>query len=653
MRFNKQTPSVLSTVACAFLLTSCAQTPPTTESNAPSANTPSADASLRAAAADTLPPTRPNETLVPEFDADLPAGELCESDMWNEVHSAGSDDLAVDCSLSLAPTTTITRHLVYRGSAASGATLFCQCDGDKCTTFTGGITIATVGDDDWPHDITVRNCRITDSNVRVENFSSNESTRREDFVAWIRARAPKRITFDNIKIDGVEKDRFYVGWGAIDVKLINSSVSGRSWGVPVYLGPQTSGTLLKGNRFETITYKATGWRHVPLLGYVFGAIADSYAREMVTIDSSDNNRIISNWFGGKLSHGGIYLFRNCGEKGAIRHTTPSRNQIINNAFRYRNYNGSSPAIFLGSRNGTSPSDYCDLDDGYDVGSSKDDRDFATHNVVMQNEIIDRPLSGAIRSLNWVNNAMNLVDYNRKVGGADWPRPPAGCYVKGGAKDFILHGETTERFMDDGGAPICESVKCSDGELQSNFVAPQDGVVAPATNPQGAAGMLDVVAPFGTVVETKPEGPASVCATKRVPIDCQISGDNDGCKQTVSCPAGTTVVGAFAACNLESGTVSDADLAAMPAHLIHVAKLSDHVPSGLCWVEHNRVVGKLDYSPNYGSSFRSPPPRDFIPSSAVQAHIRGVAGLSQVEAGCKEYDGNNGGDCHIRGSLYCH
>jgi hypothetical protein len=358
------------------------------------------------------------------------------------------------------------------------------------------------------------------------------------------------------------------------------------------------------------------------------------AREAISIDGSDHNRIIGNWFGA-LSRGGIYVYRNCGENGGVRQATPSHNHIVNNVFYYDHYNGSAPAVFLGSRNGIAPGfrwpweeSYCHKDRGRSIvpdSSSVDDRDFATHNVVMQNEVVKRSVSALNQSLNWENNAMNLVDRNQTVSRGTWPRPPAGCYVRGGEKEFILHGQTTQMFPRSDGSPACDEVTCHDGTLR------------PA-RPE--------------LSDAPPSAATPSCSTRTVPIDCRIDGENAGCKRTVYCPAGTKVLGAVAACNLENGAVTDDQLAKVPPHLIHVAKLSEHVPSGSCFVEGNAVIGKLVLT-SFGGVFTAPrrQPEYVVPQSAVQTPIRGIAGRTSVAVGCKEFD-ENGGDCHIRGTLYC-
>ena len=109
---------------------------------------------------------------------------------------------------------------------------------------------------------------------------------------------------------------------------------GESSGVPIYLAPSSGRTLIKNNRIRTNTWKSGPGR----------------GRETISIDGSDENQIISNWFG-DLNRGGIFLYRNCGENGGVRHTTPSHNQIINNVFYYNHYTGPKPAVYLGALDG--------------------------------------------------------------------------------------------------------------------------------------------------------------------------------------------------------------------------------------------------------------------------------------------------------------
>ena len=119
---------------------------------------------------------------------------------------------------------------------------------------------------------------------------------------------------------------------------------------------------------------------------------------------------------------------------------------------------------------------------------------------------------------------------------------------------------------------------------------------------------------------------SAPAPATVPIECAASGNNDGCETTVSCPEGTTIRGARAACNLEWGSVTDRRLSKVPDGVIEVVKPSDHAEEGSCWVGSTTL-------------------------GVDRATIRGVAKRTSVNVGCQEHD-ENGGDCQIRGSLRC-
>jgi hypothetical protein len=112
----------------------------------------------------------------------------------------------------------------------------------------------------------------------------------------------------------------------------------------------------------------------------------------------------------------------------------------------------------------------------------------------------------------------------------------------------------------------------------------------------------------------------------VEFDCQVSGDNDGCEKKVRCPGSSRIKRVRAACNLEWGTVSDAQLAAVPDNRIRVVRPSDHVSEGSCWIGPN-VLGSGELA------------------------ATGVRGKRSVRVGCQEHD-RNGGDCQIRGVLFC-
>ena len=112
----------------------------------------------------------------------------------------------------------------------------------------------------------------------------------------------------------------------------------------------------------------------------------------------------------------------------------------------------------------------------------------------------------------------------------------------------------------------------------------------------------------------------------VSFECRVRSSNDGCESRVECPAGTTLRAARAACNLEHGAVSDEQLARVEQDNIEVVRASDHVDEGKCWLGSSQV-------------------------ESGRVAVAAVAGLTGVVVGCQEHD-KNGGDCVIRGSLYC-
>ena len=115
--------------------------------------------------------------------------------------------------------------------------------------------------------------------------------------------------------------------------------------------------------------------------------------------------------------------------------------------------------------------------------------------------------------------------------------------------------------------------------------------------------------------------------QKVAFECKVEGNNDGCTKTVSCPEGQKISSVKAACNLESGSVSDAELASMGDGQISIVRESDGWRQGLCKVGPTQAKRG-----NKGISWT-------------------VARETSIEVSCTEKD-KNGGDCHVRGELTC-
>lgn len=136
----------------------------------------------------------------------------------------------------------------------------------------------------------------------------------------------------------------------------------------------------------------------------------------------------------------------------------------------------------------------------------------------------------------------------------------------------------------------------------------------------AACCLGMVAAFGASAADGSSAP------HEVPIECRAKSNNDGCEKTAACPAGTTMRSATAACNLEHGLVTDEQLSLVERGYLEIVRRSDHSDEGRCWLGNTRI-----------ESGRVP--------------IASIADEHGILFGCQEHD-RNGGDCHMRGTLFC-
>ena len=276
-----------------------------------------------------------------------------------------------------------------------------------------------------PTDVTIKNCKIIGSvRIQAEISMANlaNSSYRPGHATRMHLMAPTRITLDNLAITARGQTPVYFGMGVTNSRLVNSELKGSARSAAIYLDAESSGNLIKDDDIHTVTNN----------------------REVLAVDSSDYNRIIDNRFSA-LSNGGIYLYRNCGQDGIVRQTTPSYNMIVNNVFYYDKYNPSpdsvNPSVYLGARNGNR--DYCGNDSSHPIGSGASDLDYAQHNVVMQNQIYKLRVTLMIREGRAAStDSPNYINYNTTV--TTPVKRLAGCYTGGGTSQvFILDGESAE------------------------------------------------------------------------------------------------------------------------------------------------------------------------------------------------------------------
>jgi hypothetical protein len=229
---------------------------------------------------------------------------------------------------------------------------------------------------DVPERITIRNGRLRGA-IRIIGLGRNgealhvrESSVNEGHTERAQAAAPREIVFENLQIEADYRIPLYLGPGVTGVTVKDCTFTGWSVSTVVYLDAESA-----GNTIENCTFDVRA------------------AREVIAVDGSARNTIKGSRFL-RASFGGVYLYRNCGEGGTVRHQTPRENRIERNAFNLSGLRPGSYGVWIGSRQGRRT--YCEADAGYPFGSSADNRDFADDNIVTGNIFLP-PSARAIRN----------------------------------------------------------------------------------------------------------------------------------------------------------------------------------------------------------------------------------------------------------------
>lgn len=303
--------------------------------------------------------------------------KMCDATFHEKLRSApqGKDDrITVNCDLQLRPDDVITRKLVFAGEAASGISLDCHGATLGSSKMKYGVSAPTVlvrsqkvpGSSGWsvPRNIRIANCKIIGS-IRLTGLGPNgeaeevrKSSLRRDHTANAQRNAPSGIELKNVSIEAIGMIPLYFGPGVTKSSLTNSTIRGKSAKTAIYLDAESAENVIAGNRFSIKS-----------------------GREVIAVDGSARNVISGNEFKNP-DKGGIFVYRNCGEGGTIRHQEPRFNQIIDNRFVYRSSIVAYPAIWLNHRDVGKW--YCKVDPKYPFGSSLDPRDRAIDNVLAGN-----------------------------------------------------------------------------------------------------------------------------------------------------------------------------------------------------------------------------------------------------------------------------
>jgi hypothetical protein len=371
-----------------------------------------------------------------------------------------------------------------------------------------------------PENVTIKNCLIS-GQMLIQGMSNKylvPSSKAQDHIQRSQDAAPKNITIENSVINKYQNSVWlYFGSGVTYSKLINSKLTGSTTGsaTGIYLDAESAYNEISGNSL----------------------VAALSEREQIAVDGSAFNKIKNNIIHVK-SGGGILLYRNCGEHGVSRHQTPSKNEITNNYFAF--YGNQLPAVWIGSRRGMTrkgTKSYCndDINSPYEnknpklrFGSSLDDRDFASNNLVEENKFLDKDPKQDI----WIgtpkSDSNNIIQKNMKV--------------------TMSEDEFRKSINDDSQPPLTITQQS-----------------APETT-------------------TKPPEPkqTQTPTTQTLTFYCGVEKNNQGCSGEIPrCPAGMHATAIKAACNLEYGDTKS--IKTLEWNKIRVDNASDNISEGKCQV----------------------------------------------------------------------
>jgi hypothetical protein len=285
----------------------------------------------------------------------------------------GDEVVNLTCSLRLGAGERVTKRLLLEGSAASGVGI--ECDGGAVGPGEAGTGLADFaveirskppapGAQAWdrPTDIAIRGCAIF-GHVRIWGMGLNgqgpavrDSSHSLGHTERAQAAAPTRIGLVQVVITAFGRIPVYAGPGVTRLELRDSRIGGHSVATAVYLDAESADNAITNNTFDIRT-----------------------GREIVAVDGSARNAITGNRFD-LHGQGAVRLYRNCGEGGTVRHQTPSDNVVTGNTFRGAGW--FTRPVVLNSRNGWDI--HCAADSGYPFGSSADNGDNGTGNVVEPN-----------------------------------------------------------------------------------------------------------------------------------------------------------------------------------------------------------------------------------------------------------------------------
>ncbi len=215
-------------------------------------------------------------------------------------------------------------------------------------------------------------------------------------TAWARKNAPSSILLEDVTITA---GWVYLAPGVHHVGLRKSRLVGRRDRGAIYMDAESAFNVIERNEINITTNASRLARFTHWMRWPPGLQA-------ISIDASSNNTIRRNEI--TCDYDAVHFYRNCGEKGCVRHTPPERNTLVHNTFR-----GRHPRVIVGSRDSMGwypPFNFfpCACDRSGQFGSAISDGDEARYNVITDNDF-DQP--GMITSRNWEDNHSNIIERN--------------------------------------------------------------------------------------------------------------------------------------------------------------------------------------------------------------------------------------------------
>lgn len=337
-------------------------------------------------------------SAIKDFPEQKRPGKCDPSIITATIEENASGPIYLSCSVTLPKKTTIYRRIIFEGHHASGAVL--DCNGSTIDTSRGAGTLNRIAieirssnrqDGTWdaPEGVTIKNCtvrgfiRIRGLDYTASGPNMRLSSLNRDHTTFAQSAAPKHTVLANLAITTPGNIALYIGPGVIGTTLKDSTISGRSRSTAIYIDAESRDNIISNNDIDVATR----------------------SREQIAIDGSSSNKIVGNTFRNS-SNGGIFIYRNCGEQGVIRHQKPEYNLISGNLFSFKDRHPLKPIVWLGSRGGKQS--YCFSDPQHPFGSSKSPLDYAQFNTVEMNVVVGGTLS-LIRD----NGFGNVIDNNRQ------------------------------------------------------------------------------------------------------------------------------------------------------------------------------------------------------------------------------------------------